>query len=144
MMPVVHVFFALGECIHEDIVREAFSAHVDKVEKFINFCRSTQEFAKDIPLQAVLQLILVFSANGDNLVNHRHLSNLQDQYLILLKHYLESKFSFSEGKQIYISLLQKLQAVKSISENIFEVIHQIDPEKFEPLMVEVFNVNCKK
>lgn len=133
-------FHSLGQHVSEDTVKQGFDPHVDVAEIFLQFCRESQdEFSKELVIQAALQVVLVFSPDGDNLVNHRHLSNIQDEYLHLLKHYIESKYSFKAGLKIYASLLQKLKQLKIVSSKMLEVLHQMDTEKVQPLMLEVLN-----
>lgn len=132
-------FNTLGLRYYNDALRKAFGpVDVQVADKLIDLCKGTQdEFFKNPPLQAILYMVLLFSPEGN--VKHQQLSNLQDKYLILLKHYLESKYSFRECKSLYVYLLQKLQTVKSVADSILETIHQIDPAKIEPLMKEVLN-----
>ena len=80
----------------------------------------------------------MFSPDEVDMLMCRHLSNIQDQYLFILKHYLESKSSFSSGKE-YAYLLQELQEVKVCSSKLLRVLHQIDTAKVQPLMLEVLN-----
>lgn len=130
-----------GHNFSEDTVKEGFFPHVDWAEVFFQYCRdSHDEFTEESVIQAVLQLVILFSPDGDDLVKRRYLSNIQDQYQILLKHYIESKFSFKRGTEICALLLQKIQQLKTLSSRLLEILHHIDQNKVQPLMLEVLNI----
>ena len=139
--PTSRTFDALGRSTHEVLVLEAFSTHTDVAERFIKFCKDTQkEIPSDSKLHVILQMILVFSPDGDELLKRRHLSNIQDQYLILLKHYLESTLPFIDSSKMYGYLLQKIQEVKECSAAMLAVLHEINPATVEPLLQEVYDI----
>lgn len=126
--------------LHINILRGAFQLHLDLIERFSELCSDVAgKMTVDIPIQSIILCILIFNPEGENLKNCRHLSNIQDYYLILLKHYMESKYSFREGKELYIYFLQKVQDIKYVSGFLSEVAHKLDVKKIEPLMREVFN-----
>ena len=138
--PRTCTFDALGRSIHEVFFIQAFSPHSDVALNVVKLCREVRkELTYDLSLHAILQMILFFSPDGVDMLMRRHLSNIQDQYLILLKHHLESKLSFSCRGEMYAYLLQKLQEVKDCSSRMLAVLHQIDTAMVEPLMLEVFN-----
>lgn len=138
--PRTCTFDALGRSIHEVFVIESFTPHCDVALDFIKLCRESQKkITHDHNIHAILQMILVLSPDGVDILMRRHLSNIQDKYLILLKHHIESNFSFSCRREMYAYLLQKLQEVKGCSIRMLAVLHQINTAMVEPLMLEVFN-----
>ena len=127
--------------LHVDLLREAFHDHKEKIEKFIELCKSTtEEITIDIPLKVIILCILVFNPAGEGLTNCRHLSNVQDIYLILLKHYLESKYTYGESKKFFVFLLGKLKDIRSADDSFSEIAQRIPVQKIEPLMREIFQV----
>lgn len=68
------------------------------------------------------------------------MSSLQDQYIILLKHYFESCFSYEFAKEYYVSALDRLCDLKALSEEHASVLLQVNPVDIEPLMLEVLNL----
>ena len=88
--PTASSFITLGIPIHEDQVIQAFSSYGDFADHYTKLRRESQnELIKDPYILAILLMVLVFSPEGVNMLMHRHLSNIQDQYLIQLKHYFE-------------------------------------------------------
>ena len=88
--PTASSFITLGIPVHEDQVIQAFSSYGDCADHYTKLRRESQnELIKDPYILAILLMVLVFSPEGVNMLMHRHLSNIQDQYLIQLKHYFE-------------------------------------------------------
>ena len=61
-------------------------------------------FFKDPGLLSIFELVLIFCPAWDDLNQRKRLSDLQNKYLILLKHDLEAKYSFSMGKSSLLVL----------------------------------------
>ena len=98
----------------EDL-KNAFMLHKDSTEILINLVMSMQNaLFKDPCVMAMFSVVLVFSPFWDNLVQRRHLSNIQNRYLILLKHYLEAYYSYGKGKEYFTLILQKLNSLREL------------------------------
>ena len=137
-------FHVQGIYVGADMLRGLLQSHLDVVEKLIELSTVIQvECKPDFQLQAVLQCLMVFNPETEELKHRLLLSNYQDNYLILLKHYLEERFSLREGKRLFIFLLQKLQDVKPMAFSFTEIANEVGPDKVQPLVVEVFNIEKK-
>ncbi|XP_029649686.1 nuclear hormone receptor HR96 isoform X2 [Octopus sinensis] len=105
------------------------------------YCRSLKYVVQDNhEVMTLLQLIIIFNPEGPNLSSRTLISDIQDHYITLLKHYLESEFSFSYAKEILPFLLQKLADLKDLSEEHSKILLQVNPTQIEPLMLEVLNL----
>ena len=91
-------------------------------------------------LFSYLQAMIVFDPAGANISNRAHISTLQDRYLILLKHYLESIYSYEFAKEYYVSAMDRLCDLKVLSEEHAKILLQVNPVDVEPLMLEVLNL----
>ena len=133
-----------GKSIPMSFVKQAFSSFKEEAERLINLFKSMErKLIQKIPVRALLQLIVVFNPGGEDLVKRQHLSNIQDQYLILLKHYLESEYTFTENKKFYVHLLLQLQDIISLGSALVKSFQQLDPLRLHPLVMEVFNFEKK-
>ena len=133
-----------GKSIPSDYVRYAFSSFGDWAEKLITMCKTMdRKLIGDLSVKVILVLLLVFNPGGKDLIDHQHLSNTQDQFLILLKHYLESEFSFKEYRKLYCRLLHQLQDIQASADMLVPHLQQLDPSKLQPLMAELFNFDKK-
>ena len=106
-----------------------------------SYCRTMKEITGDnFGLFALLQIIIVFDPDGEDIQNKEMISNIQDKYLVLLKHYLEAEFSFTKGQEYFATLMQKIADMKPLSECHTKVLLQVTPGDIEPLMLEVLNL----
>lgn len=130
---------ANGE-IPSNILRKA-TGYTELHEAHVSYSRSLKKVVGDnCTVYALLHIIVIFSPEGMNIKNRQALSDLQDKYNILLKHYLESEFSFAMAREYCPFLIQKVTELKTLSEEHAEVLLQANPMKIEPLMLEVLNL----
>ncbi|RUS86754.1 hypothetical protein EGW08_005477, partial [Elysia chlorotica] len=107
----------------------------------VYYCRRVKSMAlEDFSVYALLQAMIVFDPAGANITNRSHMSTLQDRYLILLKHYLESIYSYEFAKEYYVSAMDRLCDLKMLSEEHAKILLQVNPVDVEPLMLEVLNL----
>ena len=105
------------------------------------YCRTLKEITtNDYGLFALLQIIVVFDPDGDEVRNKEFISNIQDKYLVLLKHYLEAEFSFTKGQEFFATLMQKIVDMKQLNDCHTKILLQVNPCDIEPLMLEVLNL----
>ena len=96
----------------EDL-KEAFASYAESTEFFFYHILSMQDTPfKDPCLMAIFALILVFSPSWENLIQRRYISNIQNKYLILMKHYLEANYSYQKGKEYFARIFQKLNSLR--------------------------------
>jgi nuclear receptor subfamily 1 group I len=84
--------------------------------------------------------MLIFSPDGHGLVDRELMSNLQDKYVSLLKHYLEAKFSFEFAQEYFVAILSMQAELKALSDQHSRILLQVNPSQIEPLMLEVLNL----
>lgn len=113
-----------------DMFMEIFSAYRETTEKLVHIIQSMQGgLFKDPSLIAILELILIFCPAWDGLNERKHLSDLQNKYLVLLKHYIEAKYSYSRGKELFALVMQKCVELKDIIVAREEVFAHSDKDK---------------
>ena len=64
---------------------------------------------------------------------------IQDRYVILLKHYLEAKYTFKRSAHMFPQLLEKIRELNSLVENHAKILMDINPQEIEPIMLEMLD-----
>ena len=107
----------------------------------VNFRRSIKSIIlNNYTLWALAQILALFNPCGNAILDREMLSSLQDKYIILLKHYLESEFAFSFAQDYMVALQDMLGDLKTLGEAYTTVIYNVNPTEIEPLLLEVFNL----
>ncbi|XP_013073966.1 nuclear hormone receptor HR96-like isoform X2 [Biomphalaria glabrata] len=107
----------------------------------VYYCRRVKSMAQDdLHIYSLLQALILFDPAGLNLTSREYVSTIQDKYLILLKHYMESKFSYDYSREYYVSALDRLSDLRVLSEEHAKILLQVNPVDVEPLMLEVLNL----
>lgn len=99
-----------------------------------------REFGQDPYLYAILHLIMVFSPSVAELTHRHVISDLQTNYITLLKHFLESKFSYSRSKHYFPFLLSKINTINKLGEKILGVVAEMPLKDVDPLMSEILSL----
>lgn len=106
-----------------------------------NFCRTLKEVVHDDKvLFSLIQVICIFNPDSKDVNEKCLMSNLQDKYVILLKHYLEWKFSYASARSIFAKLMTIIADMKRTSDAHNAIILQANPSDIEPLMLEVLDL----
>jgi nuclear receptor subfamily 1 group I len=106
-----------------------------------NYCRSLKEIIGDNKiLFSLVQVICIFNPECSDVREKCKMSNVQDKYIILLKHYLESEFSYTNAKFLFSKILAIIADMKQISDAHNTIILQANPADIEPLMLEVLDL----
>ncbi|XP_067657020.1 vitamin D3 receptor B-like [Haliotis asinina] len=123
------------------VILKKATGFVELHDSHIKYCRALKTIMKnDFSLFGLALIIVIFNPDGPNVKDHQLLSDIQDKYLVLLKHYLESVFSFTYAKEYFVAISQKLNELKGISDGHAKVLLQVNPLEIEPLMLEVLNL----
>ncbi|XP_064604022.1 nuclear hormone receptor HR96-like isoform X2 [Liolophura sinensis] len=126
--------------IPTDILKKATGFH-NLHDSHIQYCKTVKSLVRDnLKILGVLQVVIVFNPDGQGITHREAVADIQDKYVILLKHYLESEFSYSHAKELHPQLLLKIAELKGLSEEHAKVLLQVNPHQIEPLLLEIFNL----
>nr|KAG5695804.1 hypothetical protein BaRGS_013402 [Batillaria attramentaria] len=107
----------------------------------VSYCRTLKAIVQNnFTLYGLLQVMIIFNPDGHNVTDRQLVSNLQDKYISLLKHYLESEYSFEYAQEYFVAVLDKLSELKSLSDRHSRILLQVNPSQIEPLMLEILNL----
>ena len=122
--------------------KKTFTVYKETTEKLVSIFLGMQtEVFKDPSLMAIFEMVIVFYPAWDNVGQRTNMSNLQDKYHILLKHYLEAKYSFAKGKEYFALILKKFNFMKQVATERKEIIANMGADKLAPFAKELFEVN---
>ncbi|KAH3706603.1 hypothetical protein DPMN_065991, partial [Dreissena polymorpha] len=127
-------------CISAKILKNAVG-YSEVYEAHIGFCKRVKTlFEDDSRLFSLVQMLCIFSPINTELKVKPEVANLQDKYLILLKHYLEWKFSYIQCAAVFTQIINLISEMKNLSDVHYAIILRANPSEIEPLMLEVFNL----
>lgn len=106
-----------------------------------NFCRSIKRLIGDNHvLFGLVQVLCIFNPACEEHMDKKKISDIQDKYIILLKHYLEWHFSYVSSRKLFCCVIQLLLELKEVSDAHNAIILQANLQDIEPLMLEVLDL----
>ena len=107
----------------------------------VRYCKSMKcNIGNDLTIVVILLVIVLFSPDGPHVTLREVVSNIQDKYLILLKHYLESKYTFVKAAEMFPILMTKLQELNELADYHGKYLLDINPRDIEPIMLEILDL----
>jgi len=83
---------------------------------------------------------VLFSPDGPHVIMRELVSNIQDRYLILLKHYLEAKYTYSRSAEMFPQLMSKVKELSMLAEVHGRILLDVNPQEIEPIMLEILDL----
>ncbi|KAK3095579.1 hypothetical protein FSP39_016294 [Pinctada imbricata] len=106
------------------------------------YCTSLKKLTRENnSILAILQIIVLFNPEGQSIENRQKIADIQDKYILLLKHFLESDISFMFSQVFFSHLLQKVSELRSLGDDHAKILLQVNASQIEPLMLEVLNLH---
>lgn len=126
--------------IPTEILKNA-TGYVQLHDDHVNYCKSLKSVVgDDLAIVVILLVIVLFSPEGQHVVGRELVSNIQDKYLILLKHYLESKYNYVRAADMYPQLMAKMKELKELAEVHGKYLLDVNPTEIEPIMLEILDL----
>ena len=111
-------------------------------DAYIAYCISLKSLVKDdYTILSIMETLLIFNAEAPDLMNRSSVSQLQDKYMLILKHQLEATYSYLHATKVMACILQKITELQVVADKHSEMLLQVDPKKIEPLLLEVLSIN---
>ncbi|KAK7110570.1 hypothetical protein V1264_014419 [Littorina saxatilis] len=108
------------------------------IQFFADYCTALKSVAKtNTTLYALLHCLTLFTVRGARLEDRQQVSALKDKYLLLLKHYLESEFSYSHAGRYLVELMALLEDMHNLRHKVMGFYKQFS-SFFRPLVAEFF------
>ena len=126
--------------IPTEILKNA-TGFVQLHDDHVQYCKSIKSIiGDDLAIVIILLVIVLFSPEGPHVIARELVSNIQDRYLILLKHYLEAKYSYAHSAEMFPQLMSKVKELKEFAEVHGRCLVDINPSEIEPIMLEILDL----
>ena len=89
----------------------------------------------------LLLVISLFSPDRGRMVCEPMIAAHQQEYCMLLQHYLQSRYTAAVAQSLFPRLLMTLTDIRNLDEEHSHVLLKVNPEGIQPLMTEVFDLN---
>ena len=107
----------------------------------VKYCKSIRSIVKDdTTIIVMLIVIALFAPEGPHVITRALVSNIQDKYLVLLKHYLESKYMYDRAAEMFPQLMSKMKELKEVAEDHGKYLLDVNPTEIEPIMLEILDL----
>lgn len=122
-------------------ILKSSTGYSELYELHTTFCRKVKELFKDDHiLFSLVQVICIFNPECKDVRRKCSISNIQDKYIVLLKHYLEWEFSYMNARKMFAETMSIIADIKQVTEAHNTIILQANPMEIEPLMLEVLDL----
>ena len=126
--------------IPTEILKNA-TGYIQLHNDHVNYCKSFKSLiGDDLTIIVILLAVMLFSPEGVHVVTRGVVANVQDKYLVLLKHYLESQYGYAHAAQIFPDLMAKLKELKDLAEVHSKYLLDLNPSDVEPIMLEILDL----
>lgn len=118
--------------------------HEDIMKEMASFCHSTKTILKnDVTLFVLMHCLILFDPRETNLVDRQLINTFRDKYVILLKHYLESEYSFLYTERYLRAILDKTVEIRHVAYKSMGILREFK-EYVPPLVKQILNLqeNC--
>lgn len=90
--------------------------------------------------ESCVQVLVLFAPDGPHVIMRELVSNIQDRYLILLKHYLEAKYTYSRSADMFPQLMTKMKELNALAQVHGRTLLDVNPQEIEPIMLEILDL----
>ena len=124
-------------------VSESGLSHLFKepriLREIVGFCEGVKFVVKnDTTLYALMQTLVLFDPRDASLENRVLVNYIKDKYMVLLKHYLESRFSFLHADRYLAEIVQICLDLEELGHNLVLFFSDYSSH-FYPLITEFLN-----
>lgn len=119
----------------------ALFGHEDIIRRMADFCRSVKMILKnDVTLYVLMHCLIMFDPREPNIVDRQLINTFRDKYVILLKHYLESEYSFLYSERYLRAIMDKTVEIRSVTEQSIAIMRQFK-DFIPPFTKELLNIH---
>ena len=107
----------------------------------VAFCRTIKSIVKnDVTLYALLHCVMLFDPSNDRIIDRQLINSIRDKYIILLRHYLESVYSYSHSEKYIMALQENLVFFRNLCQEGKPLIKKFFPSIPNKLLMEVLDI----
>ena len=117
----------------------SFFGDAHGVQQYADFCEGLKFVVKnDTTLYALMYTLVLFDPRDPSIENRVLVNNIKDKYIVLLKHHLESQFSFLHADRYLGEMVQICLDLKDLEHNLVLFFSDYSSH-FYPLIAEFLN-----
>nr|KAG5705231.1 hypothetical protein BaRGS_011257 [Batillaria attramentaria] len=106
------------------------------------YCKIIKDIVKnDFTLYALLHCLVLFDPSDEKVIDRQLISSIRDKYVILLRHYLESVYSYNHSEKYLIALLDKLLFQRNMHLENKPLYKKFFPQAPNQLILEVWDID---
>lgn len=103
------------------------------------FCEGVKFVVEnDTTLYALMYTLVLFDPRDPSIENRVLVNNIKDKYIVLLKHHLESQFSFLHADRYLVEMMEQILDLQQLSQSSM-VFYRHFSSQFRPLVAEVLS-----
>ncbi|XP_076470016.1 nuclear hormone receptor family member nhr-8-like [Babylonia areolata] len=120
---------------------ELFPNH-PQMDDGVLLCQTMKSIVKnDVTLYALLHCVALFDPSEERIIDRQLINSIRDKYIILLRHYLESVYSYLHSEKYMIALQQNLAALKVLTREGKPLIKKFFPSIPNKLLIEILDLD---
>lgn len=111
-------------------------------QKGKHFCKAVKAIVKnDITMYALLHCLILFDPSDDRVLDRQLVNSIRDKYVILLRHYLESLYSYRYSDKYLMALQANLAFYREVAQDKRHLVKKLFPGISNQLLLEVYDLN---
>ena len=123
----------------EESELSGFFGDAHGLREYADFCEGLKFMVKnDTTLYALMHTLVLFDARDPNIENRVLVNNTKDKYMVLLKHYLESQFSFLHADRYLVEIMEQILDLQQLGQSSMSFYKHFSSH-FRPLVAEVLS-----
>lgn len=108
----------------------------------LNFCRTIKSIVKnDVTLYALLHCLVLFDPSDERIIDRQLINSIRDKYIILMRHYLESVYSYIHSEKYMMALQENLISYRALCVEGKPLIKKFFPSIPNKLLIEVLDLD---
>lgn len=109
------------------------------IQTGVEYCRSVKSLAKnDFTIYALIHCIILFDPRDAKILDRQLINQTRDKYVIMLKHYLESQYSYLYADEYFVAIQDRVREMCQLAQS-GNAFYKRYSSAFQPLIAEMLS-----
>nr|KAG5699026.1 hypothetical protein BaRGS_025420 [Batillaria attramentaria] len=109
------------------------------IQTGVEYCRSVKSLAKnDFTIYALIHCIILFDPRDAKILDRQLINQTRDKYVIILKHYLESQYSYLFADEYFVAIQDRVREMCQLAQS-GNAFYKRYSSAFQPLIAEMLS-----
>lgn len=109
------------------------------IQTGVEYCRSVKSLAKnDFTIYALIHCMILFDPRDAKIVDRQLINQTRDKYVIMLKHYLESQYSYLFADEYFVAIQERVREMCHLAQS-GNAFYKRYSSAFQPLIAEMLS-----